>query len=844
MGWPRPGYPAKPKQMMIKKILIVTLLALPLAAGAKEMAWYAGGHVSYAVQKSYAPVVAKALDMFEADMQAVTGKAAYSKADAKVEIYQLDMTNNKEMKALDGYGVPYGKFITRKEAFWMGVRRGKLIVVGSDARGTAYGILELSRMAGVSPWIWWGDVQPERKQRLTIDDRFETLQSPSVEYRGIFINDEDWSSRPWSHNTADRRLKAGQMGPGYYHRLFELMLRLRANMLWPAMHEGTAPFFSVKGNREVADSFAIVVGSSHCEPMLRNNVSEWDEKKDGAFNFIANRTRVEDYWRTRVRETVGMDALYTLGMRGIHDGNMLGVKTAGEKLNGLQSVIKSQRAMLAKELGRNIRQVPQVFIPYKEVLEVYESGLNVPDDVALMWCDDNYGYLTRLSNEAEQRRIGGGGVYYHLSYWGRPHDYLWLTTTQPGLVCQQMQQAWAHHDRRVWVVNVHDPKVAAYQLSLFMDMAWNISSVRPEAVSRHLEAWLVQQFGSRAGQRLLKPMTAFYRLTGVRRPEFMAWSQVELDKKHFERGLSPVQDTEFSADEFGNELERYLADYEQVKRDVDAVERDLRPELKDAFFAAIKYPVYASAAMAVKQLQAQEARHIGRKEKFHRDEDALESAVRSWNAYQEIIRLTDEYNNRLAGGKWKGLMDMSPRNLPVFQAPVLPDQLTAEEIKKYNTYKPLPSKLETDGCVVNNACDFARASDGATLVDMLGHSMKAVALPKGGSLTYNFYAGDGNAVLRTAMIPTQPLDGGDLRYSVSIDGQEPVVYSLKEEYRSERWKTNVMRGQALRSENIRLSAGSHTLVITALDDNIIADQWMIDYDTDRMFYMFPVKAAY
>jgi hypothetical protein len=140
--------------------------------------------------------------------------------------------------------------------------------------------------------------------------------------------------------------------------------------------------------------------------------------------------------------------------------------------------------------------------------------------------------------------------------------------------------------------------------------------------------------------------------------------------------------------------------------------------------------VYASAAMAVKQLQAQEARNIGRKEKFHRDEDALESAVRSWNAYQEIIRLTDEYNNRLAGGKWKGLMDMSPRNLPVFQAPVLPDQLTAEEIKKYNTYKPLPAKLETDGCVVNNACDFARASDGATLVDMLGHSMKAVALPR------------------------------------------------------------------------------------------------------------------
>lgn len=826
--------------MNIKNILLSALFTLPLPLLAKELVWYSGGHVGYAVQETYDPVVDKALDLFESDMLAVTGKRATRRAGAMIEVYQLDKVNNKELKALDGYGVPYTKFITRKDAFWLGVRRGKVVIVGSNGRGTAYGVLELSRMAGVSPWIWWGDVKPETRQRLTIDDQFETLQSPSVEYRGIFINDEDWTSRQWSHNKTDRHLKAGQMGPGYYHQLFELMLRLRANTLWPAMHEGTSPFFTVKGNREVADSFDIVVGSSHCEPLLRNNVGEWDEQKDGPYNFITNARRVSDYWRTRVRETAGMDALYTLGMRGIHDGMMQGVTTTDEHRQALEQVLREQRQILAKETGKHISEVPQVFIPYKEVLEVYEAGLPVPDDVTLMWCDDNYGYLTRLSNEAEQRRSGGGGVYYHLSYWGRPHDYLWLSTTSPGLMAEELQQAYAHNDRRVWIANVHDPKVAAYQLSLFMDMAWNSSAVTPQTVSAHLEQWLKAQFGETAGQQLLQPMRTFYQLTAMRKPEFMGWSQVELDKKRYDRGLSPVQDTEFSADEFGNELERYLSQFETVKQQVSAVERTLRPELADAFFAAVKYPVFAAAAMATKQLQAQEARHIGRKEKFHRDDEALESAVRSWKAYQEIIQLTDQYNNQLAGGKWKGLMDMSPRNLPVFQAPVLPDQLTDDEIKKYGNVVPPATKLETDGCVVRNACDYTTATEGTSVVDMLGHSMRVVALPKGGTVTFNFYAEGGDAVLRTALIPTQPTDGGDLRYAVSIDGQPPFVYSLKEPYRSERWKVNVLRGQTMRTENIRLTRGNHTLTITALDDRIILDQWMIDYDVDRIFYLFPI----
>ena len=645
--------------MKIRYLLLHAILGLSTAVSAKDVVWYTGGHVTYSTQKNYGTVVAKALDMFSADMKAVTGKSA-RKGEGKIEIYQLDMLNNKEFKRLSGYKIPLEKFIAKPDAFWMGIRNGKVVIVGSNGRGTAYGILELSCKAGVSPWIDWGDVTPQRKHYLVLNEQFETLQHPSVEYRGVFINDEDWSTRVWDKQLVDAHSKSGILGPRYYHRLFELLLRLRANTLWPAMHEGTDGFFQVKGNKEVADSFDIVLGSSHCEPILRNNVAEWNSKQRGPYNWITNRKQVENYWRERAQETAHMDGLYTLGMRGIHDGSMEGVGGNVNRVKALQSVIDEQRNILHQTVNRNLKKVPQVFIPYKEVLQIYESGLKVPDEVMLMWCDDNYGYQTRLPDAAEQKRAGGSGVYYHLSYWGRPHDYLWLTTTQPGLVYSEMREAWDHNARRLWIANVHDPKVAAYDLSLFMDMAWNINSVTASSLQQHLRDWLTQQFGEEAAAPLTEAMTEFYHLCGIRRPEFMGWNQVELDRNRYKNGWSPVQDTEFSADEFGNELERYLNDYEAVKHKIAAAEQMIRPELKDAFFAAIKYPVYCAAAMATKQLQAQEARHITRKENFHRDEEALEAAVRSMKAYQEIQTLTEYYNKQMAHGKWNGLMDMAP----------------------------------------------------------------------------------------------------------------------------------------------------------------------------------------
>ena len=759
-------------------MLVVTFTAIN--GRAADVVWFDGQRpVSYQVVGKCEPVVATALQMFCDDMQQVTGMRPVAAKRANILISQGKGSD-------DGFRLSVSS-------------SGQILVEGHNGRGAAYGLLELSRLAGVSPWVWWGDVVPERKTRLTLPSDFRMEHTPSVAYRGIFINDEDWSLRRWS---------ADNMGPQTYKRLFQLLLRLRANILWPAMHEGTPGFFTVKGNKEMADSCGILIGTSHCEPLLRNNVAEWDHGSRGSYNYMTNRSQVQQYWKERLQQVKGSEEFFTIGMRGIHDGSMEGVKTKQEKLDGLQRVIDDQRELIRKHYRKDVERVPQVFIPYKEVLEIYESGLHVPDDVTLMWCDDNYGYMTRLSDADQQQRQGGGGVYYHLSYWGRPHDYLWLTTTQPGLVYSEMRAAYDHNCRRLWIANVHDPKVAAYDLELFLDMAWDIESLTPSpsrrergvvTLEQHLQNWLCTQFGATVGRAIAPSMREFYRLNAIRRPEFMGWTQVELDKKKYPGGKSVPTTTAFTP----AEACQRLADFGAIEATVDAYARLVPPSLQDAYFAAVLYPVHASAAMSRKMLS---------------------DSVASSRAYDEIQLLTARYN-QLNGGKWQHLMSSAPRQLPVFgqvRTTLATDSATAE------TY------------VSRNACQWTSATAGCQPIGMLGHSGRAVAIPKGGETVYEFETlQDGAATLYTAMIPTQPNDKGDLRYTVQIDNEPAQTISLKEKYRSESWKLNVLRGQALKLTPVRLSKGRHTLRIRALDDHVIVDQWMLDFKPDRKFYVIP-----
>ncbi len=593
----------------------------------------------------------------------------------------------------------------------------------------------------------------------------------------------------------------------------------------------------------MADSCGIIIGTSHCEPLLRNNVGEWSVKKRGAYNLFSNRKAVEDYWTERLKEVKGGEYIFTIGMRGIHDGSMEGVKTRKEKLIGLQAAIDCQRDLIKKYFNKDVESVPQVFVPYKEVLEIYEDGLKVPDDVTLMWCDDNYGYMTRLSDVEQRKRKGGAGVYYHLSYVGRPHDYMWLTTEQPGLIYNEMRQAYDHNARKLWIVNVHDPKVAAYELEFFLDMAWDINAIRHDNINNHLHHWLVTQFGKEQGTALLPVMQEYYRLCAIRKPEFMGWTQVELDKKRYPHGYSQVIDTEFTT-AFGNELNRYLEDYDRIVKKVEEIGKNIPTERKDAYFAAITYPVKASAMMATKILEAQKARMLcvggmNRYGKTLRD-SLLTAASRSMRAYYTIRELTDYYNNTMANGKWRGNMNYMPRDLNVFNGPILPLMPTAKEIELYAKDNKGHYPIKTDGTIALNASQYTKATEGVKIIQMLGHSMNAVSIPKGGYISFDITLDkviDG--VLRTAVIPTQANDKGDIRYKVTVNGQSET-YSLKEPFRSERWKQNVLRGQSLRTMNVRLPAGRYTITIEALDEHIIIDQLMLDPVKDRKFYVFPV----
>ena len=365
------------------------------------------------------PVVKTALEMLAHDCAAVL--------DAELRI----------SPTLDGI-TKQGSFIVIAsqalegwEHFLLQSRAGKLFLSASDAHGLAYGLLEISRLLGVSPWEWWADVTPRKRDELRIAEGTTIYETPDVPFRGIFINDEDWGLMPWSSKNFEPTDVAGQIGPKTYAKVFELLLRLRANTIWPAMHEVTVPFFLVPGNREAAARYGIYMGGSHCEPMATSPAGEWPRRGVGDYDYVNNSTEVYRFWEDRMKEVAGQEILYTIGMRGVHDSGMLGAKGVEEQKAVLTRTVADQRQLLKQYVNEDITQVPQVFIPYKEVLDIYHAGLEVPEDVCLMWCDDNYGYIRHFPTEAEAARQGGNGIYYHVSYWGRPHDYLWLGTFSP-----------------------------------------------------------------------------------------------------------------------------------------------------------------------------------------------------------------------------------------------------------------------------------------------------------------------------------------------------------------------------------------------------------------------------
>ena len=579
---------------------------------------------------SDAAVVKRAAELFAADVEAVTGRrpqvtSATGETGPAVIVGTLEGAWERYLIQTVANPLP-------------GIRKA-LVIAGSDRRGAAYGLFTLSELIGVSPWYWWADVPVKKHAALHVDAPPTYSQTPSVRYRGIFLNDEDWGLTPWASQTFEP--ERGNIGPRTYAKVCELLLRLKANYLAPAMHPVSTSFNQIPENKLVADTFAIVMGSTHCEPLLLNTASEWDTQTMGPWNYDKNKEGINRVLTQRVRENSPYENVYTLALRGLHDGAMSTTLPMHEKVRMLQQALLDQRQILAENIDRPVETVPQAFTPYKEVLEIYSNGLELPDDVTIVWPDDNYGYMKRLSGVREQRRTGRSGVYYHVSYLGVPHSYLWFSTTPPSLMYEELRKAYDTTADRLWLLNCGDLKGSEMQVSLFLDMAWDIGRFTADNVVTYPARWLAGIFGEAYYDRLEAMTREHLRLAFPRKPEYMGWGY---HWNRFDHNCEQLTDTDFSFTNY-DEAPRRLEAYRKLGARAEALLHEIGDEARPAFYQLVYYPLRGAELMNRMTLGGQRNRWYARQGR------AATNAVRDevQRCYDSLQVITRGYNSLLGG---------------------------------------------------------------------------------------------------------------------------------------------------------------------------------------------------
>lgn len=654
---------------------------------------------------SDAAVVKRAAELFAADVEAVTGRrpqvtsatgetgpaVIVGTVGGSALIRRLSEAGKIDTAPLEG---AWERYLIQTVANPLPGIRKALVIAGSDRRGAAYGLFTLSELIGVSPWYWWADVPVKKHAALHVDAPPTYSQTPSVRYRGIFLNDEDWGLTPWASQTFEP--ERGNIGPRTYAKVCELLLRLKANYLAPAMHPVSTSFNQIPENKLVADTFAIVMGSTHCEPLLLNTASEWDTQTMGPWNYDKNKEGINRVLTQRVRENSPYENVYTLALRGLHDGAMSTTLPMHEKVRMLQQALLDQRRILAENIDRPVETVPQAFTPYKEVLEIYSNGLELPDDVTIVWPDDNYGYMKRLSGVREQRRTGRSGVYYHVSYLGVPHSYLWFSTTPPSLMYEELRKAYDTTADRLWLLNCGDLKGSEMQVSLFLDMAWDIGRFTADNVVTYPARWLAGIFGEAYYDRLEAMTREHLRLAFPRKPEYMGWGY---HWNRFDHNCEQLTDTDFSFTNY-DEAPRRLEAYRQLGARAEALLHEIGDEARPAFYQLVYYPLRGAELMNRMTLGGQRNRWYARQGR------AATNAVRDevQRCYDSLQVITRGYNS-LLGGKWNHMMSMRQNydgvsayfNLPHLAthdaagAPRLALQVAGEDVTGARAFHALPA---------------------------------------------------------------------------------------------------------------------------------------------------------
>ena len=712
----------------------------------------------------------------------------------------------------------------KREKFIITVVNGQLVIAGSDRRGTIYGIYELSQQMGVSPWYDWADVPVEHHDSIFVNKGVYTDGEPAVRYRGIFLNDEAPCLTSWVKNTygtdyGDHR---------FYQRVFELILRLRGNMMWPAMW-GWAFYADDPENEKTADEMGVVMSTSHHEPMARNHQEYARNRKGwGPWNYQKNKENLQKFFREGIERMKGTEQIVTIGMRG--DGDEAMSDEADTRL--MTNIINDQRKIIADVTGKKASETPQVWALYKEVLDYYDKGMKVPDDVTLLLCDDNWGNVRRVPNAQERKHKGGWGLYYHVDYVGAPRNSKMLNVTPVQNPWEQLTLAYENGIDRLWILNVGDLKPMEYPISQFMDMAWNPRKYDVNNITRHTRDWCAQQFGESQADEAARILNLICKYNGRCTPEMLDKNTYSLENGEWQEVVNQYLQLEADALRQYNSLP---ASYHDAYRQIILFPIELMSNLHQMYFAQAQNHALYKQGNPKANIWADECERL-----FKRDS-----------------LICDFYNHKMSGGKWNGMMTQKHIGYKSWNDDFEKD--TCPELFRV-TSKDGVIISENNGVVEIEAPYYSSKTDAAeakwTEIPFMGKSVSAMTLMpytksvKGASITYKFKmqvsktsdgkAFNGKQKVRIHVITKSTLDylnKGGLTYGVSLDGASPVEVNFNKDLNEKPeniyniyYPTIATRivDQVIELELPATADGIHTLTLTPNDPAIVFEKIVID----------------
>ena len=712
----------------------------------------------------------------------------------------------------------------KREKFIITVVDNQLVITGSDRRGTIYGIYELSQQMGVSPWYDWADVPVEHHDSIFVNRGTYTDGEPAVRYRGIFLNDEAPCLTSWVKNTYG----TGYGDHRFYQRVFELVLRLRGNMMWPAMW-GWAFYADDAENEKTADEMGVVMSTSHHEPMARNHQEYARNRKGwGPWNYQKNKANLQKFFREGIERMKGTEQIVTIGMRG--DGDEAMSAEADTKL--MSQIINDQRKIIADVTGKKASETPQVWALYKEVLDYYDKGMKVPDDVTLLLCDDNWGNVRRVPNAKERKHKGGWGLYYHVDYVGAPRNSKMLNVTPVQNPWEQLTLAYENGIDRLWILNVGDLKPMEYPISQFMDMAWNPHKYSVNNVTRHTRDWCAQQFGESQADEAARILNLVCKYNGRCTPEMLDKNTYSLENGEWQEVVNQYLQLEADALRQYNSLP---AAYHDAYRQIILFPIELMSNLHQMYFAQAQNHALYKQNNPKANIWADECERL-----FKRDS-----------------LICDVYNHKMSGGKWNGMMTQKHIGYKSWNDDFEKD--TCPELFRV-TSKDGVIISENNGVVEIEAPYYSSKTDAAeakwTEIPFMGKSVSAMTLMpytksvKGASITYKFKmqvsktsdgkAFNGKQKVRIHVITKSTLDylnKGGLTYGVSLDGASPVEVNFNKDLNEKPeniyniyYPTIATRivDKVIELELPASSDGIHTLTLTPNDPAIIFEKIVID----------------